>query len=200
MMRLAERPEEAKGVQCARTVTLSELRVIIHEAAATASTLPSSAGLYEEGSEWHHIFVLIDSKLLPNGVKDALIGGISIEKLASGGWSVGSVAGQQGNGPLLYRLAMEFANEEGGVGLSKNAGGNVSPSAASVWQKFSVMSDSNSSSITRKFVDDRDYFNAQTGELQQMRQRGRMKLDDEQADEAKSLIRNLWTAKDEDDE
>jgi hypothetical protein len=195
-MHLAEKPEEAEGVQSARTVTMSKLRVIIHEAAASASSLPSTIGLYEEGSEWHHVIVLIDSKKLDDGIDEALVGGITLERLSSGGWGVGSVAAQHGNGPLLYRLAMEFANEEGGVGLKKNPGGNISPSAGSVWKKFDDMSDDPSSKITKKFVDYEDYFSTQTGELSNLRAR-KIELNDEQAEQAVGLVRNLWTAKDD---
>ena len=173
---------------------LGKLRELIREVAATSSSIKRSVMLYEEGSEWHHFFILINEDELASSVESALQGGISIEKAfdKSGGWTVGSVAAQHGYGPLLYRLAMEYARENGGIGLAKNAGANTSPDAQRVWSQFAAMK------LPSQTIDGKTYVVTDSDELAQLRSRT-IDLTSEQADEAKTLVRNLWTSREDDE-
>ena len=115
------------------TTTIGSIRRYIREAARAEGHLDSNVKLFESGTDWSHFFALFDCS-----AGNKLLGGIIIEKsfFNNGGWTVSSVVAKHGYGPLLYRLAMSFASENGGLGIAPNASGNTSPDAQRVWARF----------------------------------------------------------------
>ena len=116
-----------------------------------------------------------------------MIGGISIESMRGGGWTVGSVTARHGYGPILYRLAMDHAVKNGGVGLTKNVSGNTSPAAARVWERFK-----SDPTIESDVIDGREFFRSATGTVTALPPI--IELSDDELEEAKDLIRGLRDA------
>jgi hypothetical protein len=108
-------------------------------------------GLIFQSNEWSMQMALVDLDVIDtvvyddyektgnlDGVTRALIGGITATK--EDVWRVGSVSATKGYGPLLYRLAMQFATQRGSA-LSSHQSGITSDSATAVWKRFQSESD-----------------------------------------------------------
>jgi len=116
----------------------------LREAAVTATQLPTDIGLIVREGRGHVTLALIELSgveqvLLGQGgwpravLNKAIIGGINIGKYDV--WRVTSVKARKGYGPLLYRLAMQYATQQGSA-LSSDPDGLTSSSAQAVWDRF----------------------------------------------------------------
>jgi hypothetical protein len=122
-------------------IRLGELRKLVLEAAVQASGLPSDVGLIFESNKWSMQMVLVKLDVVDQiaksgdfkNVSKAIIGGITATK--EDVWRVGSVSAEHGYGPLLYRLAMQFATAQGSS-LSSHQSGITSDEATAVWERF----------------------------------------------------------------
>lgn len=160
------------------------VRALLTEAALTIESLPRSIGLHERDN----FLALIDESKLPT-IKDALLGGITVSDWGNF-WVVNYVSAVKGYGPLLYRLAMELATENGSA-LMANPSGNTSL-AKQVWRVFSNLSRDPANGFERIPTGEpmRPAFTLKAGDLSVLRDRA-VRLTDEEHKEALSLVHGL---------
>ncbi len=171
---------------------LAELKEIINEAAQTVDSLPANVKLAEDGTEWSHVFFLVDEDKLPD-VEEALLGGISFTD-QGGRWDVNSVNALHGYGPLLYRLAMEWVGQEmkkkfSGRGLKRST--VMTRDAGRVWNKFKAVSKDPTAGIERIHAPRQDdEYVAKPTELPKLMQR-KIELTPQQLSVAQDALRSL---------
>lgn len=123
-------------------------RETVVEAAVGISDVPSNQGLIFSANDHVMQMFLVDLKKIKEFMKakeipddvlsTCMIGGIT----ASHGypWRVNSVWAEHGYGPLLYRLAMQFAYSVQGA-ISSHGSGITSRAASKVWNRFKTEPD-----------------------------------------------------------
>jgi len=130
-------------------IALRTLKRLVREAAVMASALPANVGLIVREGRGHVTLALvnlggIEDVLSGRGgwpkatLKQAIVGSINIGMYDV--WRVTNVKAQRGYGPLLYRLAMQYATQRGSS-LSSDPDGQTSPAAAAVWERFAEQPD-----------------------------------------------------------
>jgi hypothetical protein len=145
-------------------IDLGTLKALVREAAMTAVNVPADVGLIIRESTGYVTMALIK---LP-AVKDvlsgvakkphaalsyAIIGGITAGKFDV--WRVTNVKAARGHGPLLYRLAMQYATNHGSA-LSSDPQGSTSADAQNVWDKFAEQEDVETIFLDGEHGDQRD--------------------------------------------
>ena len=130
-------------------IRLAELRCLVREASRAAGSLPVTVGLIVREARGHVTLALvelsgIEQVLMAQGgwpravLNQAIIGGINVGQYDV--WRVTSVKAKHGYGPLLYRLAMQYATQHGSA-LSSDPDGQTSPAAQAVWERFAEQPD-----------------------------------------------------------
>lgn len=133
--------------------------------------------LAEDGNEWYRYFFLLDKGNLGD-IDAALVGRIAIESVNNGGWFVvDDMCGNKRYESLLYRLAMEFATANGGIGLL------FTTLPARICQQFVA-----DPSVESVIVGRETFMSTGTGELEAMRLRS-ITLTPDQLDDAKAGLR-----------
>lgn len=140
---------------------LGALKRLIREAAMTAENLSPDVGLIVRESRGHATLALLRlpdieqvlSKQLQTVPKHAIVGSINVHMFDV--WRVTNVASEKGYGPLLYRLAMQYATNRGSA-LSSDPDGQTSPSAQAVWDRFAEQTDVEVVFLDEEHGDQRD--------------------------------------------
>ncbi len=130
-------------------IVLRALKRFIREVAATAASMPIDVGLIVRESNGHVTMALVRLnavKSVLDGMTDdvyttlnqGIIGGITAGMYDV--WRVTNVKADKGYGPLLYRLAMQYATTQGSS-LSSDPDGSTTPDAQGVWDRFAEQPD-----------------------------------------------------------
>lgn len=128
---------------------LGELKALVREVAVAAGSVPASVGLIVREGSSHVTMALVrlDAvKSVLDGtavdtystLSQGIIGGITAGKFDV--WRVTNVKADKGYGPLLYRLAMQYATAQGSS-LSSDPDGSTTPDAQGVWDRFAEQPD-----------------------------------------------------------
>jgi len=145
-------------------VDLRTLRRLVREAAMTATTLPADVGLIVREFRGGVTLALVRLPTVESvlsgqesrpraALNRAIVGSISAHKFDV--WRVTNVRAQRGHGPLLYRLAMQYATQRGSS-LSSDPDGQTSPDAQVVWDKFATQPDVEVEFLSGEHDDQRD--------------------------------------------
>ena len=120
---------------------LESWREYLNEAAAGAESLPATTTISIKtweisGTEF------AEFEYVNTGVEEEIIGSIKIHRVkrfskrCGDAWTVSLAQADDGWGPLLYDIAMEYASEHGGGLMPSRTAGTLSASARKVWNYY----------------------------------------------------------------
>lgn len=140
---------------------LGELKRLVREAAMTAGTVPHDVGLIVKESRGHVTLALVRLPDIERALsghaqavpEQAVVGSINVHMFDV--WRVTNVRSMRGYGPLLYRLAMQYATQHGSA-LSSDPDGQTSPAAQAVWDRFAEQPDVETIFLDEEHGDQRD--------------------------------------------
>lgn len=161
-------------------ITLKTLKALVLEAAVSAGSVPAGVGLIVRESQGHVTMALVRLDAVKNvldgttedvysTLSQGIIGGITAGRFDV--WRVTNVKADQGYGPLLYRLAMQYATAQGSS-LSSDPDGSTTPDAQNVWDRFAEQPDVEVVFIGDEHGDQRDVaFQLEGDEASELTQR-----------------------------
>lgn len=145
-------------------VSLRNLKALVREAALTAASVSAGVGLIVRESRGYVTMALVMlagieevltgvAKTPKGTLSRAIVGGITAGEYDV--WRVTNVRAEHGHGPMLYRLAMQYATRRGSA-LSSDPDGHTSPDAQRVWDRFAEQPDVEVVFLDEEHGDQRD--------------------------------------------